>query len=441
MSDTIPQMNPRRQPRTELIFYVYVLYRPSLNGPISFYIGKGKEGRWREHESCARRNATCKHMSCRVIRKVWREGGIITKEKIAEGLTEKDAHRLECLHISLARAYQWPIVNLTNGGEGTSGYKGNTHPPSQVESHRKKMKELYASNPEFVERQRQRSKQRFEDNPELREQCRARFADPEIRAKAGSANLGNTYNAKMYQEGFRSPSGQVFTGIHHLKAFCKEHHLSSGHMGQVYLGTRVSHKGWTRYPPIEREERTTYGKAGFCDPSGTIYEAESIPNLAKFCREHDLHRTCMEHLGSGKLHSHQGWTRYPEIKAAIDYHGTYNGPALQGPDGRVYTPQEIDNLTTFCHEHSLQPSNMSLVSQGKQYAHKGWTQYPPVAQPPKFSFHAPDGTIHHVLHLGNLCKSHNLNESCMSLLHTGKLHTHKGWTRYQGDTPIQRTLF
>lgn len=356
-------------------YYVYALYRPGHEDP--FYIGKGCGARIQHHEWCARREETCRHRTCRVIRKVWREGGQITRSKLHENLSEEEAHEIEVKLIAYGRENGWSLVNQTNGGEGISGYKGDTHPPSQREKHRQRLQEYYASSPELIERQRQISENYWETHPEEREQYRLKMADPVTRAKCGEANIGNTYNAKNYTEGFKSPSGEVFTEIHNLKAFCDEHELNSAHMCNVYNGTRISHNGWTRYPVLPRETKPTYAKAGFKDPNGNIYEANAIPNLAAFCREHGLNRVCMVSLGDGTLHSYKGWTRYPEIKAERDYHGTYTGPSLRSPEGTVYTTEEIDNLTAFCREHGLQTSNMSLVAQGKQRAHKGWTKYNP----------------------------------------------------------------
>ena len=48
--------------------------------------------------------------------------------------------------------------------------------------------------------------------------------------------------------------------------------------------------------------------------------------------------------------------------------GTYN---FISPCGKIV---EVDNLTKFCKENGLQQSNMSMVKNGKQRAHKGWTR-------------------------------------------------------------------
>jgi len=383
MDSIVPQSDQKHQLRSD--YYVYYLNRPpkpdtpshliNPDGTVTFYIGKGKGARFQQHEWCAKREQKCRHLTCRVIRKEWRNGGQIAKEKAYEGLTESESHELEKALIAYGRSIGLPLINLTDGGEGISGYKGDTHPPSQRENHRQSMKRNY-SDPEKLERFRQVHIEWWENNHQAREAVRKRFEDPAVRAKAGEANIGNAYHAKTY-EGFQSPMGQVYTNVHHLKKFSEEHGLLSAKMCQVANGERLSHKGWTRYPPLEREQKPTYAKAGFKDPNGVIYEAESIPSLTDFCREHDLARTCMTQLGTGTLHSHKGWTRYPEIKAERDYHGTYTGPSLLSPEGTVYTTEEIDNLTAFCHKHNLQTSNMSLVAQGKQRAHKGWTRFRP----------------------------------------------------------------
>src|SRR5713226_879536 len=277
-------------------FYVYILNRPAKpdtspdiinpDGTVPFYVGKGSNGRITNHEACARRNEACRHITCRVIRKVWREGGEISREKVIEQLSEEEAFNQEKSLIAYGRQMGWPLKNLTDGGEGASGYKTD---PAQVEKHRQQMKVMF-STPERIEHQRQISLHYWETHPEEALQYRLKMADPVARAKAGEANIGNVYNAKTYSEGFQSPIGEIFTGITHLKAFCTEHNLNSVHMYDVYSGERISHKGWTRYPPLPRETKPTYAKAGFKSPTGEIYEADSIPSLITFCRQYGLQR-------------------------------------------------------------------------------------------------------------------------------------------------------
>jgi len=93
-------------------FYVYAYFRPTGE---PCYIGKGKENRWSRHQ----RETSNPHLR-RIIALA---GGSLSKIKVAEGLTEKEAFALEIVMIRLIgrRENGGPLVNLTDGGEGSTG--------------------------------------------------------------------------------------------------------------------------------------------------------------------------------------------------------------------------------------------------------------------------------------------------------------------------------
>lgn len=94
-------------------YYVYVIYR---NDGVPCYVGKGRKGRWLVH---ARK--THNEWLGRIYK---RSGGRLPIAKIAEGLSDAEAIELEVLLISeIGRANlgRGPLVNFTDGGEGTSG--------------------------------------------------------------------------------------------------------------------------------------------------------------------------------------------------------------------------------------------------------------------------------------------------------------------------------
>lgn len=104
-------------------FYVYVLFLS--DGITPFYVGKGRNGRWLMHEVTGRSRRSTNNLQRDVI--IWDildRGESLQKVKIAENLTDFEALRLEIDLIRLiGRSPNGPLVNATNGGEGTAGRK------------------------------------------------------------------------------------------------------------------------------------------------------------------------------------------------------------------------------------------------------------------------------------------------------------------------------
>lgn len=101
-------------------YYVYELRDES--GQV-FYVGKGTKYRINFHEwaACAGKRG---HLY-NTIRKIWRDGGVVVKEKIAVGLTHPQAISIERMLIAKygKRSSGGLLVNITDGGEGAPGYK------------------------------------------------------------------------------------------------------------------------------------------------------------------------------------------------------------------------------------------------------------------------------------------------------------------------------
>lgn len=101
------------------IFYVYALFRD--DGRV-FYIGKGRDRRWRNHAVEAR--AGKRGYRLNVIRDMQARGVEMPVVKIHEGLTEAVAHEYEVALIkAIGRFPDGPLANLTDGGDGTSGFR------------------------------------------------------------------------------------------------------------------------------------------------------------------------------------------------------------------------------------------------------------------------------------------------------------------------------
>lgn len=94
-------------------FYVYLLIDPRTGE--AFYVGKGKGCRYRSHEREAR-NGSGSAKACR-IRDIWAAGLQVEHQRLAEGLDEATAYRLERKAIAARREV---LTNLTHGGGPSS---------------------------------------------------------------------------------------------------------------------------------------------------------------------------------------------------------------------------------------------------------------------------------------------------------------------------------
>jgi hypothetical protein len=107
-------------------YYVYALLRPPRcggPGPYSpFYIGKGRGDRARQHAFLSKTERGHKAAICRKLRA---EFGYVPHVILRSALVEKEAFEWERLFVFLygRNGKEWgPLTNLTDGGEGSSGY-------------------------------------------------------------------------------------------------------------------------------------------------------------------------------------------------------------------------------------------------------------------------------------------------------------------------------
>jgi hypothetical protein len=172
-------------------FYVYILYR--RDGVTPFYVGKGSRDRWAAH---LQKDGFNPH-KINIIKEMRRDGVAVPKEKVAWGLTEEDAFSFEKYLIQFfgREANGGLLTNLTDGGDGISGYKWTRE---QIESFKISMNrpeklainsaalKKYFQDPEARIRSSLAAKKRFE-KPGAREAHRAAqklvMSRPEVRAK------------------------------------------------------------------------------------------------------------------------------------------------------------------------------------------------------------------------------------------------------------------
>jgi acid stress-induced BolA-like protein IbaG/YrbA len=172
--------DPARKP---VLFYVYVLYRPDGR---PFYVGKGHGRRINAHEQFAKMGHKARRYS--IIRKIWREGGQVVKEKVFETYDELEAYAMERqLIASIGREN---LTNETDGGDGNYGWS-----PS------------------------------LEQRARLSEIMKGRIMSPEWRANIQAAKIG-----KPKSEACKEKIRAALTG----RTLPPEHveHAAAGHRGQ-----------------------------------------------------------------------------------------------------------------------------------------------------------------------------------------------------------------
>ena len=102
-------------------------------------------------------------------------------------------------------------------------------------------------------------------------------------------------------------------------------------------------------------------------PDGIIYE---FYNANQFCKEHDIKQGNFTQLLNGNAKSCQGW-RLAEVceKPRTKSCGPYK---LVDPSGSVI---QVDNLSKFARENSLDSGSLSRLINDKCNSHKGYRKY------------------------------------------------------------------
>jgi hypothetical protein len=175
-------------------FYVYILFRHDTAEP--FYVGKGEGRRWETHNWLPKADKN-RHKQA-IIRLAKAAGVDLPRVKIAEELTEPDAHALEReLIASIGRvAFGGPLVNQSDGGEGQSGYRHTDATKAKIGAIHKGVKR--GPMPAEMRAKISRSKMGCKITPEhaeaIRKAALGRKHTPESCAKISAGLMGHTFS-------------------------------------------------------------------------------------------------------------------------------------------------------------------------------------------------------------------------------------------------------
>src|SRR5436190_712594 len=235
-------------------FYVYALARPIKNDWRIFYIGKGSKRRVFRHEDDARKGCQC--YKCRIIRKVWSDGGEIQRYILLTTDDEQEALAYEIEMIALHGREN--LCNFTDGGEGASGYQ-------QSEETRAKQSERRAR-PEVKAHYRQMMLRRYEDPDERAKQsARAKEAlsAPDVRRRRIEASKANNADPIVRsQRSERQRAGMENPALRdRIRSFMKER------MSNPTERSALSERMRQRYEdPEERAKTAEHARATWQDP-------------------------------------------------------------------------------------------------------------------------------------------------------------------------------
>ena len=189
-------------------FYVYVYLDPRKKGLYDygkysfeyepFYIGKGSKNRMYYHTYKLNKKYRHNNFLYRKINKINKDGFSTIILKVKENLDEGDSFEFEKKLIKLiGNCYnKGPLTNMTDGGEGTSGWK-------------------------------------------VSKELRKKHSDIKKGIPLTEEHISN--KSKIWL--VISPQGDKQV-INNLNRFCRENSLTQGLMHKVSSGERNHHKGW-----------------------------------------------------------------------------------------------------------------------------------------------------------------------------------------------------
>lgn len=300
---------------SEPIYYVYLFLRSkdSEHGPkySPYYVGKGCRNR--AYEKSGRRCPAPRDRSFIVF--------------IQEGLTEEEAFSLERYCIALyGRIDQGGgmLRNLTDGGDGISGYKHLPETISRVRNALKGRPSHWIGKRHSLQARARMSasakgrKASDETKKKMSDMRKGRKMSEEARQKLIQARLGQQHSEETRQKISQNRKGKAAgeNNPQYGKKGELNHNWGKPRSDEVRRKISKAHKGKKMGPRSQaaiNKQIATRAKYLYelIDKDGEVYMTD---NLEGFARQYGLTASCLQRLLRGKIKSYKGWqVRIAEI--------------------------------------------------------------------------------------------------------------------------------
>lgn len=322
-------------------FYTYAYLREDGT---PYYIGKGEGKRlYEKHKRRGQKDFRPKL-----------ENGSINKNRIIylkKNITEEEAFKHEIYMISVFGRKDLKtgiLINMTDGGDGLSGFIFNEDRRNEISKRFSKSFELVSPNLELVLGHHIGN---FCEKYNLTQEVISQVLSGKRISHKGWTHPDRPLSCKIFY--IRNPKGKLFC-FGNIDEFCNKNNLSKTNVYNVMIGRRkFCNNGW-------HSLQSKFEEYKLLSPEGKLVIWNTSDRT--FCSKYGLHKWLLFSLVYGEIKQTNGWTLYDNpIKKY----------KLLSPKNQIV---EFINITKFSKENNLSRDSIGDLLRGKRNHHKGWTK-------------------------------------------------------------------
>ena len=322
-------------------FYTYAYLR---GDGTPYYIGKGEGKRlYKKHKRRGQKDFRPKL-----------ENGSINKNRIIylkKNITEEEAFKHEIYMISIFGRKDLKtgiLINMTDGGDGLSGFIFNEDRRNEISKRFSKSFELVSPNLELVLGHHIGN---FCKKYNLTQEVISQVLSGKRISHKGWTHPDRPLSCKIFY--IRNPKGKLFC-FGNIDEFCNKNNLSKTNVYNVMIGRRkFCNNGW-------HSLQSKFEEYKLLSPEGKLVIWNTSDRT--FCSKYALHKWLLFSLVSGEIKQTNGWTLYDN---PIKNH------KLLSPKNQIV---EFINITKFSKENDLSRDSIGDLLRGKRNEYKGWTK-------------------------------------------------------------------